>query len=72
MVKRLIFFQVRFDAFRPGGHLWIVFEFVDQLKSGAIEGMADLVRLVVADIIQQRIHRIGNQFCAVFPQPFGR
>lgn len=49
-----------------------MFKFIDQLIRRAIEGMTNLMRAVVTDIIQQRIYRVGDQFSAVFSQPFGR
>ena len=38
---------------------------------GAIEGMADLMRAIVADVIQQGVYGIRHQLGAVLAQPFG-
>ena len=52
-------------------HLRIVFQVVDKLQRGAVERLADLVRAVMADIVQQRVHRVRHHLRALIAQPLG-
>ena len=42
-----------------------------KLDRGPVKRLTDLVRAVVADIVQQRVHRIRHHLRALIAQPLG-
>ena len=70
-VKCFIILQIVLDVVGFGRHLRVVFQVVDKLQRGAVKCPTDLVRAVVADIIQQRVHRVRHHLCALIAQPLG-
>ena len=60
-----------FDILGFRRHLRIVFQIVDELDRGAVKRLTDLVRAVVADIVQQRVHRVRHHLRALIAQPLG-
>jgi len=70
-VKGLVVLQILFDVLRFSRGFRIVFQVFHQLQHRAIEGLTDLVGAVMADVIQDGIHRIRDQLGALIPQPLG-
>ena len=70
-VKRLVVFQVVLNVVGFCRHLRIVFQVVDKLQRGAVKRLADLVRAVVADIVQQRVNRVRYHLRTLIAQPLG-
>ncbi len=59
-----------FDVLGFFRHFRIVFQVVDKFQRGAVKRLADLMRAVMADVVQQGIHRVRHHLGALIAQPF--